>query len=179
MLDSTVFRHEIAKLALALDAAPGQTVPSSERLELLYEDVRHLDAVTFALACDRCRKELEWFPKAKHILERAQQVARASGAVLDGAGAWAAFESRVLGRYSFGVTKTFDWPDDLTRTIVREQLGFDSAAVHNLAMIDNDIQRDKYRKRFIALYDEQRGLSEAQAAAVLAAGDVLRLGRGE
>jgi hypothetical protein len=94
-----------------------------------------------------------------------RQMALASGEVMDGATAWAAFASRVLGRYSFGVTKEFHWPDELTRTIVRTQLGFESAAVHNLAMLESEFEREKYRKRFIALYDEQRTLGAVRATA--------------
>lgn len=161
-------------------AARYRTVLSEMELDLYCEDLAPYDRQALTAAFAWCgTTNPKFFPTLPELSAAIRSLARAAGNALDGAGAWAAFESRVLGRYSFGVTKTFDWPDDLTRTVVREQLGFDSAAVHNLAMIDNDIQRDKYRKRFIALYDEQRGLSEAQAAAVLAAGDVLRLGRGE
>src|SRR4051812_11988584 len=73
MLSPDVFRREAARLSLALDASPRETEPSDERIQQLYEDVKHLTDAAFVAACDRCRRELDWFPKAKHILERAPQ----------------------------------------------------------------------------------------------------------
>lgn len=78
MLTPDVFRREVAKLSLSLDASPHKPEPSNERLQQLFEDVKHLDDDTFIVACDRCRKELVWFPKAAHILARARPLLQTS-----------------------------------------------------------------------------------------------------
>jgi hypothetical protein len=73
MLSNAVYQREIARLLLALDASPRDAEPTTDRLTQLFEDVCHLSDAAFVAACDRCRRELDWFPKAKHILERAPQ----------------------------------------------------------------------------------------------------------
>lgn len=73
MLTPDLFRREMARMSLALDASPRETEPSDERIQQLYADVAHLSDAAFMASCERCRRELDWFPKAKHILERAPQ----------------------------------------------------------------------------------------------------------
>jgi hypothetical protein len=172
MLNNTTYQREIAKLLLALDAAPGQAEPSQERLTQLWEDVCHLDDASFVIACERCRKECDWFPKAKHILERARVVQRSTGAVIDGASAWAALESAILNRWSeagdrllASQGKRYPWPDDRTRAIFYVEMNLTPRTVATLDLDKREdaYRYDQYRKRFIQLYDEQAGTQEAIA----------------
>jgi hypothetical protein len=77
---------------------------------------------------------------------------------------------RVVRSYSPGITKTFDWPDERTRQIVREDLG----GVHFIAHVESDYQLDKLRERFIKLYDQGANVADAQERANLTAPTPLR-----
>lgn len=153
-------------IILARQAARYRTTLTELQVDVYLEDLAQFDDSTVLAAFAwHAQSGSSYFPTMPELFAAIRQCGRASGQALDGASAWAAFTSRVLGHYSFGVSKSFDWPDELTRTIVREQLGFDSAAVHNLAMIESDFEREKFRKLFIQRYNDQ-GTFEAVRASV-------------
>jgi len=95
MLTPDLFRREMGRMSLALDASPHQPEPTDERIAQLYADVKDLDDMTFVLACERCRKELDWFPKAKHIIDRAREIGRGLGHEQTALDAWASFRKKV------------------------------------------------------------------------------------
>lgn len=158
-MNTPAFQVGMAKMQAAFNA------PVSEAMALVYEEVLgDLDDGTWAVAVRRALSE--WtrpgaLPPPAVLLGYAREMAASTGAIVDGESAWAAFTSRVLGRYSFGVTKSFDWPDELTREVVRHHLGFDAAAVHNLALLESEFDREKFRKRFVAEYNARRGTTRA------------------
>lgn len=155
----------MAKLAAALSV---EVTP--EKAEVYWEDLHDLTDEQFTIACTRARREWEKpyvLPPIGVLIRFASEAAQAAGEIVNGDQAWDAFRSKVLARYSFGVTKTFDWPDELTREVVRNHLGIDMAAVHTLALIENDIEREKYRRRFVTEYNARRNTATAQQAAGL------------
>lgn len=170
-MNRRTFQENLWKLATACSV---EITP--DKAEVYWEDLRDLPDDIFAVACTRARREWDKpfaLPPIAVLLRYATEAAQAEGAIVDGATAWDAFTSRVLRRYSFGVTKSFDWPDELTREVVREHLGIANAAVHTLALIEHDIEREKYRKRFIAEYNARRQTTQARDA--LASPGLLRL----
>lgn len=164
-MDRLTFNQNLSRLATALSAEP-----TPAQTEIYWEDLHDLTDEQFTIACTRARREWDKpyvLPPIALLIRFASEAAQASGAIVNGDQAWDAFRSRVLARYSFGVTKTFDWPDELTREVVRNHLGIDSAAVHTLALIENDIEREKYRRRFVSEYNAKRNTATAQQAAGL------------
>jgi len=156
------FQTNLAKLASALSV---EITP--EKAEVYWEDLRDLPDDLFVVACARARREWDKpfaLPPIATLLAYADDAASAAGAITSGESAWAAFKSRVLGRYSFGVTRAFDWPDDLTREVVRNHLGLAAAAVHTLATVESEFEIERYRKLFIREYNARRGTALAEAA---------------
>lgn len=162
-MNRLTFQTNMAKLAAAFSA---EVTP--EKAEVYWDDLADLADAQFVVACTRARREWDKpfaLPPIAVLLRYAIEADQAAGAIVDGETAWAAFRARVLARYSFGVTRTFDWPDDLTREVVRHHLGIDAAAVHTLATVDNDFEREQYRRRFVAEYNARRGTARAAEAA--------------
>lgn len=129
------------------------------------------------LALDTCT----FFPSVAEFNDIIRRVAGAEGEVVDGASAWEACERRVFSSWSEAgdslIRQTgggYDWPNEGCKRLVRETLNLTVRAIATM----HEIEYGKVKVRFIALYNEQQQVSAAQAA-VLAAGDVLRLGRGE
>ena len=165
-MQRSTFQTNLWKLASAFSV---EITP--DKAEVYWEDLCDLPDDIFAVACTRARREWDKpfaLPPIATLLRYATEAAQASGTIVSGETAWAAFCTRVLSRYSFGVTKSFDWPDELTREVVREHLGIGSAAVHTLALIEHDIERDKYRRRFIQEYDARRKTAQAVERAEVA-----------
>jgi len=155
MLSPDLFRREMSRMALALDASPQQPEPSDERIAQLYDDVKHLDDVSFVLSCERCRRELDWFPKARHIIERAQQVRQGLGDTTSALDAWGEFRRTVTLRLNLDLLARS--PEaEMTRVgltpldaqIARRLGGFK----HLIDMTPRDM--DFKAKEFQAVYDE-------------------------
>lgn len=173
-MDKLVFQVNMAKLAAALSV---EITP--EKAEVYWDDLHDLTNEQFVIACTRARREWDKpyvLPPIAVLLRHASDAAAAAGAIVDGDSAWAALTSRVLARYSFGVTKSFDWPDELTREVVRNHLGIDSAAVHTLATLESDFEREKYRRRFVSQYNAMRRTTQAAAREELPATNVRQIG---
>jgi hypothetical protein len=155
----------MAKLAAAFSV---EVTP--EKAEVYWDDLGDLPDAQFVVACTRARREWDKpfaLPPIAVLLRYATEAEQAAGAIVDGETAWAAFRARVLARYSFGVTRAFDWPDELTRDVVRHHLGIDTAAVHTLATVENEFEREQYRRRFVAEYNARRGTARAAEVAGL------------
>lgn len=138
------------------------------KAEVYWEDLCDLPDEQFVVACARARREWDkpyTLPPIAVLLRYAEEAAEAAGAIVTGEQAWAAFLARVVRRYSFGVTKAHDWPDELTRDIVRNHLGLPSGGVYDLARIENEYELDHYRKLFVAEYTKRRGTAAAVQAA--------------
>ena len=132
----------------------------------------------FELALNTCT----FFPSIAEFNAILRRVAGAEGEVVDGASAWEACERRVFSCWSEAGDSLirqsgggYDWPDEQCKRLVRETLNLTVRAIATM----HEIEYGKVKARFIEQYEAGRQVSEAQAAAVLAAGDVLRLGRGE
>lgn len=137
---------------------------------MYWENLHDLPPEQFAVACARALREWDRpfvLPPIAVLLRFAAEAEQAAGAIVSGEQAWAALSSRVLSRYSFGVTKAHDWPDELARDVVRHHLGIDTAAVHTLATLESDFERERYRRRFVAEYDARRGTTKAAESAGL------------
>lgn len=176
-MDRLTFQKNMAKLAAAFSV---EVTP--EKAEVYWDDLRDLSDEQFTLACTRARREWDKafaLPPIATLVRFASEAAQASGAIINGEQAWDAFRSRVLARYSFGVIRAFDWPDELTRDVVRNHLGIDSSAVHTLAMLDNDFEREQFKKRFIAEYNARRGTVRAAEIARIGDMGVRRIGDGK
>lgn len=149
---------------------------SKEFLGIFRERFVGLDPATLAAAVEYAIEHDDFFPTIRRFREIVATVDVALGHRLDGAAAWEAFARRVLRPYSPGITKSFDWPDDLTRSIVREQLG----GVHYIANVEKEYTLGKVRERFIEAYDAAGAVAEAQRRAQIAGGNLPRLAaRGE
>lgn len=141
------FTRHMARLAAAFDKDLDGAV-----VAVYWDDLGALDEATFAEACRRARTEGTYFPRIAELLRYAREAAVRDGRAFDGETAWAALEARVLRRYSPGVTREFDWPDETTADIVRRELG----GVHFLAHVESDYVRNDLRKQFVALYERRR-----------------------
>jgi len=155
MLSPDLFRREMGRMSLALDASPQQPEPSDERIAQLYDDVKHLDDVSFVLSCERCRRELDWFPKARHIIERAQQVRQGLGDTTSALDAWGRFRRTVTLRLNLDLLARSPEAEmaragltALDAQIARRLGGF----AHLIAMTPRDM--DFKAKEFQAVYDE-------------------------
>lgn len=165
MLSPDLFRREMGRMSLALDASPHQPEPSDERIAQLYEDVKHLDDVSFVLACERCRKELDWFPKARHIIDRAREIGRGLGTTPSALDAWGEFRKKVtlrlnldlLGRSPEEETKRVGLTP-LEMQIARRLGGFK----HLMEMTPRDL--DFKGKEFAAVYNEAIDRQQTQDA---------------
>lgn len=141
----------------------------------------------FALAVDTC----EFFPPPAKFNELLRNVAGATGAVVDGETAWAYLQQRTVRKFRPGVAirepgdpdpyrskqDPLDWPDELARSIVRDELG----GIYALAVTEGEYAREQQRKRFVASYDRQRQATQAveRAEVAIDAPNVRRLQAGD
>jgi hypothetical protein len=123
----------------------------------------------FALVVDTC----EFFPAPAKFNELLRQVAGSTGAVVDGESAWAYLQSRTVRKFRPGVAirdpgdpdpfrskqDPLDWPDELARRIVREELG----GIYALAVTEGEYAREQQRKRFVKSYDSVQAVERAEA----------------
>lgn len=139
-------------------------------LDVYWEDLGHLDGGLFSRACAQARRDWDKpfaLPTINFLLKKIDQEGVRSGGIMDGDAAWVALRKRVLASYAPGVVRhtPLDWPDDLTRTIVRDDLG----GIYAVAVTEGERALDNLRRRFVALYNERRPLGFAAPA--LASGD--------
>lgn len=167
MLSPDLYRREMGRMSLALDASPHQAEPSDERLTQLYEDVRHLGDPTFVAACDRCRKELDWFPKARHILDRARAIDQAVGLLPSALDAWSQFRRKVTLRLNLDLLARS--PEEECQRVGLTPLEIDMARrlggfAHLIAMPPKDL--DWKAKEFVAAYGELAERRETEDALI-------------
>lgn len=124
----------------------------------------------FALVVDTC----EFFPAPAKFNELLRQVAGGGGAVVDGESAWAYLQRRTVPNFRPGVAirepndpdpfrskqDPLDWPNELARRIVREELG----GIYALAVTEGEYAREQQRKRFVKSYDTVQAVERAEAA---------------
>lgn len=162
MQDDT-FTRGIGRMMATL-RPPDKTGVSAPLVATFRERFGGLDEATFAAACEYAIDNDDFFPTVRRFREIVATLDVATGTRLNGARAWEAFLRRVVRTYSPGITKSFDWPDERTRQIVREDLG----GVHFIAHIESDYQLDKLRERFVKAYDQGGAVADAQERARLA-----------
>lgn len=167
MLSHELFRREMARMSFALDASPNQPEPSDERIAQLYDDVKHLDDLVFVASCDRCRKELDWFPKARHILERARLINQALGAQPTALDAWGQFRRKITLRLNLDLLARS--PEEEANRVGLSPLELRLARrlgglSHLAQMPPKDL--DWKAKEFTAIYDEMAARHEAEDALV-------------
>lgn len=136
------------------------------------DDLAHLDDLNLRAALQRCaQSNSKYFPTVPEILKAVEDMQIASGAVLTGETAWAQLWRDVVSQYSEANNRIvsariraggpgYPWPDDTSKDIVRNHLGL-PLGVHDLAMMTNDYEVEKYRKLFVKLYDERRSTVQA------------------
>jgi hypothetical protein len=168
MQDDT-FTRGIGRMIATL-RPPDKAGVSAPLVATFRERFAGLDEATFAAACEYAIDNDDFFPTIRRFREIVATIDVAGGARLDGPKAWEAFMRRVVRSYSPGITKVFDWPDERTRQIVREELG----GVHFIAHVESDYQLDKLRERFVKAYDQGANVADAQERARVAAPAPLR-----
>jgi len=141
-------------------------------LDAYLDDLGALDEHTLRAALALCAQaNPRFFPTSLEIQQAVDNMRLAIGGGLTGETAWAQLWRDVISQYSEANNRIisariraggpgYDWPDDATKDIVRNHLGL-SLGVHDLAMIERDAEREKYRRLFIKLYDERRTTAQA------------------
>ena len=153
-MEKKTFQLGMAKMlaAFSVEASPAKTA-------IYWEALADLPDAAFAAAVKRAL--MEWdkpfaLPPIAVILRYAGDVAAQAGAVVDGASAWAYMTRHTLPRFRPGIaSQVIDWPDQLARVIVREELG----GIYALAVLEGEYALDQMRRRFIASYDRQRAVT--------------------
>jgi len=153
------------------------------RSEVYWEALGDLPGDLFIVACKRALAE--WitpfaFPPIAVLLRFANDAAAQSGAIIDGDSAWAYLMRNTVRRFRPGVAdQIVDWPDPLSRQVIRDQLG----TIYNLATLEGEYAIDQARRRFVKAYDSQRATLAAQPTAAdapaLPARPAMRLVSGE
>lgn len=138
---------------------------SPARIDVYWEMLAQVPDDLFVVACKRALADWDRsfaFPPIATLLRYAAEAAARSGAVIDGDSAWSYLMRRTVQTFRPGVANQIvDWPDPLSRQVIRDQLG----TIYNLATLEGDYAIDQARRRFVKAYDAQRGTLAAQATA--------------
>lgn len=180
-MNSDTFKRGIAKLGLAFES---RLEDNQARLDLYWEQVRHVGDVEFLAAVEYCIRTCRFFPKIAELREALDGIRRATGASPAlGEDAWAAFLRRlsrwnpdtgIVSDGTRGLVRSgdegsglYDGLDPLTKTVV-DGLG---GAQSILAKDERDLAFA--RRDFVAHYDRlcHRRVVAAQLAGLGTGGD--------
>lgn len=175
-MNSAQFKGQL----LILAELTNKDLSSGVTAQYFWETFGHLPDDVLAPAFAMAKRTSRYFPSVPDFETLVRQVARGQGQIVDGVSAWEACERLIFRCWSEANDHLvrqeggYPWPDAQCKSIVRDELNL---TVRRIALL-HPKEYERVREEFIRRYNGAAALVEAQAA-VLAAGDMLRLGRGE
>ena len=147
---------------------------STPLVQYWWQRYGELPDATLLAAFEMAKQTCDFFPAPAKFNEILRQVAAGNGEVIDGETAWTYLQNRTVRKFRPGVgirepgdpdpyrskQDPLDWPDELARRIVREELG----GIYALAVTEGDYAREQQRKRFVRSYDSAQAVERAEAA---------------